>query len=193
MPDIASTVITYGDFSFDVTKVPQTSALAMLKRGFAHFMGSEQSSKVISRFTPNDKGQLPEGVVDSPEARAAYKAECQVSAFKAFMEGTVGNHASRGPKADPLTATKTTIAKREVTETLKANGLKFPKGDETIDLGGTKLSGAELITRRLAKHNDRIHKEAQKHLSELDRARKKAETEAKARGNQPVSVEALDL
>lgn len=193
MSDKVETTIAYGDYTVDVAKLPQASVMALLRRGFSHFMGSEQASKVTGRFTPNDKGALPEGVTDTPEARTAYKSEVQTAAFAALQAGTVGQHVSRGPKVDPITATKQAIARREVTETLKANGLKFPKGDETVDLGGTKLSGADLISRRLAKHGDRIHKEAVKHVNDLERAKKKAAEQAKARGDAPVSVEALDL
>lgn len=175
----ASSVITYGSVSIDVAKLPQASVMAMLRRGVSHFLGSEQASKVTSFFDP-DQENPP---ADTAEARAAKKAEFQADALEKLLAGTVGNSV-RGPTVDPLTTHMRRIAKAEVTNILKANGVKFPaKAEDTIELpDGSKLTGTQLIDRRLAKEGERITKEAKKAMDDQAKKAAKAQEAAKTEG-----------
>jgi hypothetical protein len=179
------TMFKYGNFEFDSTKVPQPSIDAMLRRGFGHYMGSECASKVTSAFAPNEQGVItpPEGYTADDAGRAQYKADVQAKAFEAFLAGTVGAGVSRGPKLDPVDAAFASIVKREVVDKLKTLGLKFPKGDEVITFAdGAKRTGEEMIANWSKNHGERIRKEAEKHVKELERKRQKMEADAKAVG-----------
>ena len=86
------------------------------------------------------------------------------------------------------------IARREVVDVLKGNGLKAPKKDETVVLGGHSFTMDDLIERRLEKHSDRIRKEAERHIAEAKRKSERLQAEAaKAKANGPVTAEALGL
>lgn len=160
--------ITYGETQVDFSKLPETSVRAMLSRGLTHFLGSEQASKVIAKFKAED------GTKSGTEVDwAAAKAEFVAAALVALHDGTVGV-STRGPTKDPLEAEIASIVKREVTATLKANGLKFPKDGETVTFGnGVTRTGAEMLANYLAKNSDAVHKEAEKALADKARAAKK--------------------
>lgn len=180
-------VVKYGDKEFDFNKLPQASLVAMLRRGVSHFLGSEQASKVTGRFKPDADGKLPEGVVDTPENREAYKAECVAKAIAALIEGTVGV-STRGPALDPIEKVMRGIAKAQVITVLKANNIAVPKksADAIKFANGDEFTMDQLIERRLA-HAEKgplIRKEAEKEM-----AKRKKEAEALAA---KVQGEALD-
>jgi hypothetical protein len=153
--------ITYGEHSIDFSKLPEASVRAMLQRGVTHFLGSEQASKVSTKFK------------DADEAINTDEAECVAKALAALNEGTVGV-STRGSAADPLEAEIERITKREVVAVLKGQGLKFPKDGESVKFGnGTVRTGDEMLTNYSAKHGDRIRKEAEAALKEKARAAKK--------------------
>jgi hypothetical protein len=159
--------ITYGEHSIDFSKLPEASVRAMLQRGVTHFLGSEQASKVSTKFKDADEA------TNTDEARASFKAECVAKALAALNEGTVGV-STRGSAADPLEAEIERITKREVVAVLKGQGLKFPKDGESVKFGnGTVRTGDEMLTNYSAKHGDRIRKEAEAALKEKARAAKK--------------------
>lgn len=172
-------VITYGDFTLDFTTLPQTSLIAMLRRGVSHYFGSEQASKVTAYFDP----EKDEPVADTPEARATAKAEFQAKAHDALLAGTVGVSV-RGPTVDPITVITRRLAKAEVVNILKSNGVKPPaKADDKVETpDGSKFTMAELIDRRIAREGERLGREAKKIADEQARKAKKAEETAKAEG-----------
>lgn len=171
-------LIKYGTRELDFATLPQPSLVAMLRRGVSHYFGSEMASKVTAYFDPehDDAANRP----DSPEARAAKKAEFQNAAYEALLAGTVGVSV-RGPSADPITTIINRLAKAEVKTILANFKLKWPnKADETVELpDGSKVTGAQLIARRLdstgpagvdkktgVAHADRLKKEAEKIAAE---------------------------
>lgn len=172
-------VIKYGDHIADFNTLPEASLVAMLRRGFAHFMGSEQASKVTSHFDPENETPVP----DSPEARAEFKAQCQTKAMAALVAGTVGM-STRGPAVDPITTIIRRLAKAEILPILKANGLAWPKKAEDVVSfpNGDKFTGAQLVDRRIAKEGERLGKEAKKVADEQARRNKKLEENANAEG-----------
>lgn len=173
-------VIQYGDFSLDFGTMPQTSLVAMLRRGVSHYFGSEQASKVKALV---DKGPDNEGIADTAEARQAAKTDFQKKAYDALLAGTVGT-ASRGPSIDPVEKVMRRIARKEVTNILKQNGVKPPKkADDTITLpDNTKVTMNDLIDRRIEKEGERIAKEADKELAAKAREAKKAAEAAAGTG-----------
>lgn len=174
------TVFKYGEFEFDSTQVPANSIEAMIRRGFGHYMGSECASKVSTAFAD---GKRPEGFESGSEdeARAAYKAKVQADAFATFLAGDVGAGVSRGPKLDPVEAAMAAIVKREVVDKLKTLKLKFPKEGEVITFAdGATRTGPDMLANWAKNHGDRIRKEAEKHVKELERKRAKMEAESAA-------------
>ncbi len=183
-------IITYGTRTLDFNTLPQASLVAMLRRGVSHYFGSEMASKVTAYFDPehDDAGNR----IDTPEARAAKKAEFQSAAFDALVAGTVGVSV-RGPSVDPIQTIINRLAKAEVKTILASFKLKYPtKADETVTLpDGSAVTGAQLIARRLDKdgpagvdkktgvaHIDRLKKEAEKIAAE--QAKKNAKLAAQA-------------
>lgn len=183
-------IITYGTRTLDFTTLPQASLVAMLRRGVSHYFGSEMASKVTAYFDADHEDAANR--VDSPEARAAKKAEFQSAAFDALVAGTVGVSV-RGPSVDPITTIVNRLAKAEIKTILANMKLKFPtKADETIDLpDGSKITAAQLIARRLDRdgpagvdkktgvaHADRLKKEAEKIAAEQKKKNDKLAAQA---------------
>lgn len=170
-------ILTYGEFTADFNTLPESSLVGMLRRGFAHYMGSECASKVTGHFQPES---LPEGESDTPEARAAFKASVQSEAYAKLVAGTVGV-STRGPAVDPVETIARRLAKAEILPILKTNGLAWPKKAEDVVSfpDGRKLTGKELIDRRLAQHGERLLKDAKKVADEAARKAKKAQEAAK--------------
>lgn len=140
-------LITYGTNALDFAALPQSSLVAMLRRGVSHYLGSEQSSKVVAMFDP-DKD---EPVADSsPEAKAKAKADFVAKAIDALIAGTVGVSV-RGPSVDPIQTIVNRLARKEVLDVLKASGTKPPKKaeDKVQFANGTAFTLAELVSRRL--------------------------------------------
>ena len=160
------TTFTYGATSIDTEKLPAKSLEALIRRGIAHFLGNEQASKVASHF----KDQ--EGVTD--EAKEAYKNECVAKAVAALHDGTIGN-ILRGPKGTSIEAVMRGLAEKEVRAILKTAGLTMPSGDKVVEFAsGEKLTKGDLIGRRLAKHGDRLKKEAETEMKRAEREAVKA-------------------
>lgn len=183
-------IIKYGDKTLDFNTLPQASLVAMLRRGVSHYFGSEQASKVTAYFNPehDDAENRP----DTAEARDAKKAEFQANAFDALVAGTVGVSV-RGPSVDPIATIINRLAKAEVKTILGTFKLKWPKkAEDTVELpDGSKVTGAQLIARRLDKtgpagvdkktgiaHIERLRKEAEKIASEQTKKNKKLEEQA---------------
>lgn len=169
--------IKYGNFEIDMDKLPAASVDAMFRRGVSHFFGSEQASKVTAYFDPahDDAKNRP----DTPENRAAKKAEFQKAAYDALLAGTVGVSV-RGPTVDPITTIVHRLAKAEIKGILAHNKLKWPaKADATVKLAnGETVTGEQLIARRLDPTGpagiDTAGKFGPKGMSHLERLTKEA-------------------
>lgn len=187
----------YGTLAIDTATFHPQSIDAMVRRGVAHYLGNEMASKVVTWEESENKARKESGAAPvTDEEKAAKKAEYQSAGLTALSDGSVGA-SSRGPRVDPLTAATQSIAKREVLDVLKANGLKPPKGDESIEFAnGTKKTMAEMVATRIAhaEHGPRINKEAAKKVADDERKAKKAKDEAAKRDKAtPVNADDLGL
>jgi hypothetical protein len=172
-------ILTYGNFQADFNTLPESSLVAMLRRGFGHFMGSEAASKVTAAFDPDNETQ-------PTESKDEYKAKVQAEFMAKLVAGTVGV-STRGPAVDPLVTIGRRLAKGEIIPILKANGLAWPKKSEDVVTfpNGDKFTGAQLVDRRLAgKEGPRINAEAKKLQAAEVKKAKQAEDAAKAEGLQ---------
>lgn len=189
-------LVTYGPHQFDFATLPQTSMVAMLRRGVAHFMGSEQASKVTGQFKPDAEGKTKSDLPDTEENRAAALAEFQAKAYDAMLAGTVGVSV-RGPSVDPISKIIDRLARKEVRDVLTANGVKPPKkADDIVTMpDGQKFTMDQLVARRLdptgpsgvdkktgVVHAERLGKEAAKIAAEAAKKAAKAVDAAKAEG-----------
>lgn len=166
-------IIEYGTHQIDPATLPETSIDALLRRGVSHFLGNEQASKLTAWVEAQAKLDPP--VTPSDEAKASRKAELVAEAIAALAAGTIGTRVA-GPKVSPIESVMRGIAKQEVTDTLRANKLSFPTGDKVVVFpNGDKFDGKTLVDRRLAKHGERIRKEAE---AEMRRRAKAAEKNA---------------
>lgn len=196
--------VTYGSHTFDFATLPESTRMAMLRRGVSHYLGSEQASKLLGKI---EKG-IVEGTdeadtkartekfeaLEPGDRRAAIKAfrdanadlitkweaEIQTAAITAMVEGKVGTSV-RGPSVDPLTTVVNRLAKAEVANVLKANKTAVPKKaeDKITFPNGDAFTMAELVERRKAHetHGPRLVKEAKAVIAAQERAAKKAEAE----------------
>jgi hypothetical protein len=167
---------------------------ALIRRGISHLLGNEQSAKVGPESAWAKGFKAANGRDPSKEDVNAQKVLFQKDAIAALYEGSIGTRVS-GPKADPLTGEMNSIAKREISDVLRTQGIKkFPAGDATVTLGGSSFTGDQLIERRLAKHGERIKREAEKVLSEKNKkAKAAAAAAAMAAEKGQVDAEALGL
>jgi len=181
--------IQYGNIALDTAKFHPTSIDAMIRRGVSHYLGNEMASKVVAWAESQNKVRADEAtkagkatyVPVSDDEKQAQKEIYQAEALVALEAGTVGV-SNRGPRVDPLVALMVSIARREVVDTLKANGIKPPKGSDIVTFGdGATRTMEQMVEKRLANHGPRIESEAKKHLAELAHKAEKVKKEAAAR------------
>lgn len=181
--------LTYSTFTIHPAELPSASVTALLRRGLAHYLGNEVSSKLISRLTARERAGHPDL---SEDEKLALKAELQAEAFEALRAGTVGASSPRGPGADPMDAIRRKLALDGIRLTAKQNGLAFSKNVEGVRglvfPDGTFKTVDELVTTRLShpKYKEVIEKEAQAEM----KARAKRADRMAALGD---GVEGLDL
>lgn len=208
--------VTYGEYSFNPMTVPAVSVAALLARGFAHYIGNEQSSKVVSYFRqkavaeaiaandgkPLDKetrASIEKSVKLDPESDEyrEVKAKFQAEALAAILAGTIGEARGGGPRLDPLAVEMLNITKSEVIAKLVAHGMhkgrKNPVGADLFQFGEVTISFDELLARHAEKNNARIHKEAQAKLDVVARKAKRAAEDAAKLADTPKTLEALDF
>lgn len=157
------TELTYGEFKINTDALPATSVAALLSRGFAHFMGNETASRVASHFGNDLK-------FTSDADKQAAKLRFQGEAIAKLESGTVGVSSPRGPRGSSIDTIIRALAEKEVRGILANNKLAMPTGDKTIELGTDpveRLTKADLIARRIAKHGDRLRKEAEAEVRRL--------------------------
>ena len=190
-------MLEYGTIQRDPMKLPPKSLEALLQRGFSHFLGNEQASKIVAKIrthiattlsTPDHevnqvdvtKDQINSFRAENAEQVKTWSDEVQASALKALDEGTIGVRApGQRASVDPLTGAMRAIARSEVVTILKANSLAVPKGEATVKFGdGSTRTMEEMIAKRLTTHSERITAEAKKHLADVARKAKKVAEEA---------------
>lgn len=169
--------ITYGNITIDVSKLPEASVTALIRRGVSHVFGNEAASRVAA-FVAKEKD---EGREVSDEGKADAKQRFQAEALEKLNSGTLGYRAP-SVGVDPTEKVIRAIAKIEVTAILREHGLSFPTKDKTITFGDQTLTGDELIDRRIANHGDRLRKEAEAEIKRKAREAAKAAESAKANG-----------
>lgn len=153
--------LTYGTHTIDTATLPEASVNALISRGFSHFMGNETASRVASHFGDEIK-------TASDEAKATAKAQFQAEALAKLIAGTVGVSSPRGPRGTSLDTVIRNLAEKEIKATLDTLKLKMPSGDKVVEFSdGQKLTKGQLIERRLAKHGDRLRKEAEAEMRRL--------------------------
>lgn len=161
-----NTVLTSAGNEIDFAQLPEVSIRALLSRGLTHYLGSEQASKVKAhkdKYLEEHKVELGEDEV------AAVKADFVAKAIDALRAGTIGQRAV-GITIDPLEKAMEKIAKQEVLDILRANGIKVPKKDEAVKFAnGTEKTMDEMVAGRLAKNGEAIEKAAKKVLAEAKR------------------------
>lgn len=172
-------LVTYSGHSLDFGTLPQASVVAMIRRGVSHLLGSEMASKVTAYFDPDNRDETT--LADTPENRAAKKAEFQAEAVAKLTAGTIGV-STRGPAVDPVEKIERRLAREQVTAVLAKNQLAWPKKAEDVVKfsDGREFTGEQLIARRLAhaEFGPAIKAEAKKIMAE--QAKKKAKIEAGA-------------
>lgn len=149
--------LEYGKLSVDTATLPEASLNALIRKGWAHFMGNEQASKVtawkaklVDGTPATDTAPAVAGREPSEDEISAAKDAYQAAALKALQDGTVGVSVARGPAVSPEETIMRGLAKAEITATLKANGLKVPTGEAVVKFGdGQSFTMAQLIARRL--------------------------------------------
>lgn len=180
--------VTYGDHTINTDNLPEKSIQALLSRGLAHFLGNEQAAKV-SGWANGIKEKS--GAAPSDDEVASAKAGYVAAALAALAAGTIGA-GTRGPRGTATETVMRQIAEKEVRSILAQNHMALPSGDKTVKFeDGTELTRADLLSRRLAKHGDRIRKEAEAEIKAAERKAAKATAEAKQAGG--VGVDALGL
>ena len=188
---VPATVVTWGAHSIDVATIPLQSLTVMVRRTLAHMLGNEVASKVLSRAEAAAK----EGAPMTDAQKEALTTEFRTDIIAAINEGKLAIRASAGPKADPIESRMAKIALKEITTILTTQGIKVPKGDDTItlDVGGvpTQMSRDTLVDRRLAREGDRIRKEAEAELRA--EARKADKIKAAAGAAEGKTADALGL
>jgi hypothetical protein len=198
-----SNILSFGDnITRDFRALPEVSQHALALRGFAHLLGNEQASRVVSKIRSAVAAASPKGSDGKPrktesvtkdevkafretngETIAQWERECRAEALRDLDEGKLGTRVA-GPRLDPVEAEIAKLARAAVITTLKAHNLKVPKGDETITfLPGTPQEHtrtmAQMISNKIAKDGAKFKVEAEKIVAAQVRARKAAEAKAK--------------
>ena len=158
--------LNYTTHSVKISALPAISFHRLASYGLAHLLGNQAASKVVAWAEKDENANATD------EQKAAKKAEFQAAMLQALKDGTIGQHATRGPAQDPEEAEMERLAKAEVVATLKANNIKVPKKDEMVEFAsGEKLSMDELVERRIAKHGERLATEAKASLKAKAKAK----------------------
>jgi hypothetical protein len=175
--------LKYAEITRDASTFPVPTIHALLSRGFSHVLGNEVSSKVVAQIRRLVKGdskvnptteQIKAFRAEFAARVAQWEQEAEQAALKAMDEGTLGVRAigsERAQRFSPLDRECRKIALAEVSAILTSNKLAMPKGEGKVAFpNGEAFTREELVARRLAKHGERITKEAEKVLANVKKA-----------------------
>ena len=203
-------MFTIGNDKFEAEfhSLPESTQQALAQQGFNHKMQNEAAAKVSAGADKAAREALGKDagkeaiaaerkrLLDalSDEDRAAMIAQFQADTWAKMLAGTLGT-VERARKVDPFEAEVDKIAFGEVVEILRANKLwterKHPSRDAEISFAKGPRTVASLVEQRLANHESRIHKEANRRLDAVRKAKEAAEKAAQARGETPADADAL--
>ncbi len=197
-------MLKYGEHEIDQAKLPQVTVDRMLQTACNHILGNEVASQVVGeiRNVLKGDGKAADVTTDAIKAYradeshdaqiATWEREFRAAKIAAMLDGTLTVRAAGtgGSVRDPVEAAMRSIAKMEIVAILAKNGAKFPGKDATVTIGQDTLSGDDLITRRLASHEDRLRKAAEQKVAQDRRLRDNA---AKAAGDGGNLAESLGL
>lgn len=188
---LSGETITYAGHTIDLGNLPQTSLVAMFRKGLAHFVNNEQASKIT---TAKAKAKAA-GTPLSDEAIVALRAELVANAFADLREGSVGVRESNGaPRATPLESLMREIATKRASHMASIN--KGPDGkpmrlprksdDVLVFANGAKYTRDQLIQRQIdnwtpamaAMWKQTVHDEATKELARREREAAKVASQA---------------
>lgn len=184
--------LTYGDnIAVDFGTLPEASQHALALRGFTHIMGNETASRVHNwagaegQANSDDKATIKAWKDSHPAELAAKAVEVQGEFLKALTEGTLGSRVA-GPRLQPVDQVARRIAKEQVSDILRAGGIKVPKKDETITTKDGAFTLDQLVDRRLANEafGPAIKKAAEKEVAN----RAKAIDAAKANADEAMAA-----
>ena len=211
-------MFTIGNDKFEAEfhSLPESTQQALAQQGFNHKMQNEVAAKIsadankqavinvkarlgdkatkdeLASLVPVERKALLEALSD--DDRAAITAQYQSDLWAKMLAGTLGT-VERARKGDPFDAEGDKIAFGEVVEILRANKLwterKHPSRDAEISFAKGPRTVASLVEQRLANHESRIHKEANRRLDAVRKAKEAAEKAAQARGETPADADAL--
>ena len=173
------TAFSIAGYTGNTDALPANVQVALIKRGLRVVLGSEAARAVHTWKSKEENANA------TPEAIADVLKAAQAALWEKITTGTLGHRESGGAAAsrvtDPVEKEVRALAKQEVTDTLKALNMAFPTKDKVIEFAnGEKLDGPTLITRRIAKHGDRLRAEAKKIVAARERALAKGQGEGDA-------------
>lgn len=176
--------LNYGDHTIAMGSLPAVSLHRLASYGLSHLLGNQAASKVVA-WASKDENKAA-----TDDQKATKKAEFQALMLTALADGTIGQHASRGPATDPTEAEAERLAKAEVIATLKSNNIKVPKKDEVVEFAnGNKFNMEQLVERRMEAHGERLMTEAKASLTAKAKAKAKADAAMAAK----IKDQPLDL
>lgn len=179
--------ITYGDsIAIDFASLPEASQHALAQRGLTHVLGNEVASRVHAwaqaegQANSDDKATVAAWKAANASAITSKTAEVQADFVKALQEGTLGSRVA-GPRLTPLETIMRKAARGEIETILRANGVKVPKGEDTIETADGAFTMAQLIDRRLANEatGAPIRKAAERELAAKAKALAGVQADAK--------------
>lgn len=180
-------MLTYGEIIRDPALLPAITIERMLQRTFAHMLGNEVSSAIVSMIRTEDragKDASTEAVTAWREANAAqvsiWVKEKQAEILGKMDDGTLGVSGSRGPRVDPLAKIVWQLGIESVASSLRSLNLHSdkaaPKASKVFTLGKDQFTFADLVTRRIARDGEKLTVEATRVLAAREReAKRRAE------------------
>ena len=173
----------------DAFTLPNTSLLALIKRGIRVVLSTEASRAINTWKNHKDNADAIKAMT-TEEFEAKLAELLETEQLRLWAKITNGTFGVREPKAagprkarvvDPVEKEARLLAKTEITNILKGMGLEFPTKSKTVlDANGTAVDGETLIERRMTKHGDRLRGEAKKIVAARERALAKASDSASA-------------
>lgn len=167
----------------DITAI-EASIVALINRGVNHVLGNEVASQVTAwkraecglkadDKSPEAKAAIAKFTAENKEAIEAKTREYRDAKVADILAGKLGVRTGGGGGAvDPLTREMNRIATAELQVLLEAHGLKLPRGEDTLSMRGKDLTRGDLIAAHLAKHGDKVEKEAKANLAAAARKAK---------------------